>query len=176
MYGAVKIGERTYRVKTTLKYDNAPSQKNNVYSYEVIKIELLDESNSSGSSMSSALSGHRMKTTNLLNGVKKSYDNELNILNSSKVVDENGEPLVVYHGTPQKEITTFDRSKIGSSNDPGIYGRGFYFTSISKMADQYRRGFGDKIVSFLDFKNPLRLDTFKSKEELAEYLGIDLDL
>jgi putative uncharacterized protein (fragment) len=36
-------------------------------------------------------------------------------VNSSKVVDENGEPMVVYHGT-DTNITTFDKEKTADSN------------------------------------------------------------
>ena len=43
----------------------------------------------------------------------------------SKVVDENGEPLVVYHGTLAKDLTAFSKDFIGSrySYDD----RGFFF-------------------------------------------------
>lgn len=43
----------------------------------------------------------------------------------SKVVDENGEPLVVYHGTTHV-FNEFDRKKLG--NTEGHYGKVFYFT------------------------------------------------
>ena len=48
--------------------------------------------------------------------------------NASKVVDENGEPLVVYHGT-NENFSIFEHDKIGeSSGDYGYLGYGFYFT------------------------------------------------
>ena len=43
--------------------------------------------------------------------------------NVSKVVDENGEPLVVYHGTTTPDITTFDLAKTRS-------GRAFWFANM----------------------------------------------
>jgi hypothetical protein len=45
----------------------------------------------------------------------------------SKVVDDNGEPLVVYHGTPEGGFSEFDLSKSGKSGDPGLRGEGFLF-------------------------------------------------
>ena len=46
--------------------------------------------------------------------------------NASKVVDENGEPLVVYHST-NNDFTMFDLNKIGSN---GLaLGPSFYFTN-----------------------------------------------
>lgn len=38
--------------------------------------------------------------------------------NISKVVDENGEPLLVYHGSMEKGIKVFDKSKAGKNTDP----------------------------------------------------------
>ncbi len=42
-----------------------------------------------------------------------------NAENASKVVDENGEPLVVYHGTPNGGFVEFDRKRIGSNSGVG---------------------------------------------------------
>ena len=59
---------------------------------------------------------------------------------ASKVVDGNGEPLVVYHGTGER-FEVFDRSLIGenTSND-GIWGKGFYFTPDMDLAQEYAEG------------------------------------
>lgn len=54
----------------------------------------------------------------------------------SKVVDEQGRPLVVYHGSPAKNIEVFDKTKIGL-RDYGYFGRGFYFTPNKDMAEFY---------------------------------------
>ena len=79
--------------------------------------------------------------------------------NSSKVVDSNGEPLVVYHGTkenwwndyfvfnPQYEgkSTNIKRRKFGST----------YFTSKKKVAQT----FGNILIPvFLNFENPIVID------------------
>ena len=68
--------------------------------------------------------------------------------NASKVVDENGEPLVVYHRTPNK-FSVFDVNKIGSTTDSGQYGKGFYFGIKPDRAE------GNYIIkAFLNIKNP----------------------
>ena len=54
--------------------------------------------------------------------------------NSSKVVDENGEPLVVYHGTPSGGFNVFDNSKKQSLSYPVD---GYVFASNRKVADGY---------------------------------------
>jgi hypothetical protein len=60
-------------------------------------------------------------------------DWENNPNEASKVVDENGEPLVVYHGSA-KQFNAFKLGKIGSmSGDKS----GFYFTNKRKIAKDY---------------------------------------
>ena len=64
--------------------------------------------------------------------------------NASKVVDENGEPLPVYHGT-NTEINIFDIQKIHASGESV-----FKFTTSYEMA----RGYGKNVYSvFLSIKN-----------------------
>lgn len=66
----------------------------------------------------------------------------------SKVVDENGEPLVVYHIT-DKNFSEFDKSKIDRISEGS--GKGFYFSPNKEELDSY----GDIIHSvFLNIKNP----------------------
>lgn len=57
----------------------------------------------------------------------------------SKVVDESGKPLVVYHGTPAGDIDAFDVGRAGSNIDSGFLGEGVYFTDNTKTADYYSR-------------------------------------
>lgn len=64
--------------------------------------------------------------------------------NASKVVDENGEPLVVYHGT-QSEFYAVDFSK----SDDKI---SFFATSYDDTADTY--GLGKMIKLFFNMRNP----------------------
>ena len=46
--------------------------------------------------------------------------------NSSKIVDESGEPMPLKHRTFD-EFNVFDKEKIGSNTDSGAFGTGFYF-------------------------------------------------
>lgn len=58
----------------------------------------------------------------------------------SKVVDADGKPLVVYHGTRAAAVPeTFDREKI-SRNDPDIPVRGFWFALDRQEAKMYGNG------------------------------------
>lgn len=86
--------------------------------------------------------------------------------NASKVVDENGEPRGVYHGT-YGDFTVFDKAKIGSATDYGIWGRGFYFTNMENTP------YGNKkLALFLNFRNPFIFNDYKSAEEIGDYLNI----
>ena len=58
----------------------------------------------------------------------------------SKVVDDSGEPLVVYHGSPTGGFTVFDRSGV---LDAGDLGEGYYFTSDAAEADIYSKEGGN---------------------------------
>ncbi len=79
----------------------------------------------------------------------------------SKVVDKNGDPLVVYHGT-RGNFDTFDIGKYGKT-DGGWYGRGFYFAPSAKDASMYASVQGtdgaNVMPVFLSIKNPYRVDT-----------------
>ena len=57
----------------------------------------------------------------------------------TKVVGEDGLPKVVYHGTPKYGFTVFRENAVGSTNDPGAYGRGYYFTEIKDDAEGYKK-------------------------------------
>ena len=63
---------------------------------------------------------------------------------ASKVVDENGEPLVVYHGSKNKNFSIFDYNYLKKADS------GFFFSSDKEYAKQ----FGDIREFFLNIKNP----------------------
>lgn len=78
----------------------------------------------------------------------------------SKVVDEQEQPLRVFHGT-QSDLKggAFDISAAGSSTDAGYLGQGFYFGSIED-ANVYagKKGEpGQVLPVYLSIKNPLAL-------------------
>lgn len=82
---------------------------------------------------------------------------------NTKIVDENGNPIVMYHGSPNK-FTTFDIDRFGRS-DLGSFGRGFYFTSIESRAKRY----GENVVRvFLNVENPINA---KENEVLSFVFG-----
>ena len=83
----------------------------------------------------------------------------------SKAVDEQGRPLVVYHGT-YAEFDTFDKEKIGGAHDQGFYGRGFYFSRYKGEA----RSYGSKVMPvYLKISKPFDLEGVDS----GKYSGMN---
>ena len=54
---------------------------------------------------------------------------------ASKIVDKNGEPLVVYHGTTSKPFDIFDKNLIGTRYSYDEVG--FFFTDKKDIAEDY---------------------------------------
>ena len=98
--------------------------------------------------------------------------------NVSKVVDENGEPLVVYHGNrTNNSITVFDKNKKGSEHKERSIS-GFWFITDKEIAkieyaikpESIGKGekyleYGEVIPVFLNIKNPV----------ITEQQGITID-
>jgi hypothetical protein len=76
---------------------------------------------------------------------------------ASKVVDENGEPLVCYHGTKNKNINTFNNVNYNEIYEYDAYG--IYSSESIENAKHYSGGTGSIITIFVDIKNPYNLGT-----------------
>jgi hypothetical protein len=57
---------------------------------------------------------------------------------NSKVVDADGKPLVVYHGSPERDFHVFDLDKVNPNDPDGPY-NGFWFSSDFENADSSGR-------------------------------------
>lgn len=91
---------------------------------------------------------------------------------NSKVVDNQGRPLVVYHKSPNKDITTF------KPNLAQGWGKGVYFSDNLSSLDE----FGDNVYSvYLKIENPFNNDYFALEKTNAyqkavkKYLGNDYE-
>ena len=97
----------------------------------------------------------------------------INPKNVSKVVDENGEPLVVYHGTGE-DFKIFQHSKIGfNTKNKGIFGNGFYATDQRSLAERYakyNRTNGKVMSLFVNMRTPFRWSD-PASVEIARKLG-----
>ncbi len=82
-----------------------------------------------------------------------------------------------YHGT-KAVFDNFSPEFIGTAHDPGIYGKGFYFTPSKNLAQSYaqsaRNGETPRIIAAnLEMKNPLNMTDFNSAEDIAKYLDME---
>ncbi len=84
----------------------------------------------------------------------------------SQVRDEEGNLLVVYHGTHGGDFTVFEHGK-APKNDAGWLGEGFYFYGDEHEAQIYAMNGGRVIEAYLDVKNPYYA-TAEDMERLAE--------
>lgn len=104
--------------------------------------------------------------------------------NASKVVDENGEPLVVYHGTTNDETKSVWNEKTKSydtSHEPftvfkrevdGLPNSGMFFNSSEDNAYEY--GYNNYAV-YLSAKNPLVIDCKGSLYNSIKHDGKTMD-
>lgn len=146
----VKIDGVNYTAKLVVGVKNGKTY----YDHRLTQIEkgsLLDSlnglSNSVAEKQQTSFTGKDSKLLSILQ------------TNSSKVVDENGEPMVVYHGTLADGLRQFSTDFIGSrySYDE----KGFFFISNRRIANDYsisefnasRRG--EVIDAYVSLRNPL---------------------
>lgn len=128
------------------------------------------------------INGKERSTTNS-NGqpiaqTKEGIENFWKWFGESKVTDDQGRPLVVYHGTNSNigDFTEFKTNYIGSANDMGYYGKGFYFTfntdpkwqELSKGEAGY---YGRNIIeAYIKSENPFDISS------LSKYKGEDINI
>lgn len=120
-------------------------------------------------------SGIRAERTSSMSNSKIEYDSKGNKLSKSqqeffkdsKVRDEKGNLLVMYHGTeanvgiPEEFwFTVFDIDKSG--NHGNMLGDGFYFTSNKEHAQQYSHSKGNIYETYLNITKPLELEHFST--------------
>lgn len=86
----------------------------------------------------------------------------------SKVVDEQGRPMVMYHGT-ESIFDTFDKRKISSNTGNfGMYGKGFYFSDMESTAKYYANFHGKSGIVmpvYLRIEKPLYESDYKKDPE-----------
>ena len=163
----LKIGNEDYTVHSLVAVDK---NGNRYYDHNITQIEktkLLDHINGQAANRQGfdTTSGTEPTT---LNGYKDKKLFELLQTNCSKVVDDNGEPMVVYHGT-DNSFTVFDPEKSDGEHTS------FYFTDNPIMASSYKEN-GSIMQVFLNLKDPYVIEgnnrNWDSLEmDIREYSG-----
>ena len=149
LYGAVEIGGKMYRVKTTMQ-EFRGGEENKPHSYEVTKIELLDSPGKRENPDRPPLvsSNNSIDTAKLLQGVEKSYDSGKKLLDESKDLTD-GETLF--------------RKEEGKSGDASL--------GLSKPTEPERKPDGRIVPADVDKKVVSEIEE-KFEKKLSELVNL----
>ena len=90
--------------------------------------------------------------------------------NASKVVDENGEPLAVYH------YTDYEGNVLRTTNDYGMGALHFYTSNRDGKPAESQKYYGSReIAAFLNFRNPQIIDAQGNYYDNISYNGRSYD-
>lgn len=160
----VKVANEPYYIRFTVtkgKIGKKGRIKGNIYNElhssavsEVYIYEARESLNKSGET------SERKTIPRFVDKKLSAFFNSVNKKDVSKITDEKGEPLVVFHGTG-KAFDKFDDKMSGGS--------GFHFTKNRNDAQRYASyGESPRIVrAFLSVKNPAPLDAVKKAYDAA---------
>lgn len=101
-------------------------------------------------------------TVSQLFNLVKASDKNFSPREASKVVNEDGTPKVMYHGSPN-DFSVFDLKKARYS---GTFGKGFYFTDSNSHASTY----GNLYKVYLDVKNPVTGGIPVDEKQLKKFI------
>lgn len=173
------LNGKVYYVRFTIM--NETDGKRGIHSSMVTNVSLYDETANVASVP--VTHGGRLDTDGIVD--TKLQDFFERAKKSSKVVDFDGYPLVVYHGTT-KDFTTFSKKTIGKANN-GRYG--FFFTPDESLATDFTRRRwqntesqpkknAHNIAVYLNLRNPLIVTAYQyvmnavDNMDLSGYDGI----
>lgn len=98
------------------------------------------------------------------NGIKLTKQQQ-KYFKDSKVRDEKGRLLEVYHGTPNSDFNEFKKGG-------GEHGNGFYFTEDESYAEEFSdNDEGRLIKSYLKIDNPLSKDVDKNSSSMKKFVN-----
>jgi len=157
-----------YPVKITLKQYFDSKKGTRLYSVEALTVEKIK---SAGQLADAGKTGSQAPIADFN---KKIIQLAESVKSVSKIVDENGEPQTVFHGT-HSLFDIFDRNK-GSLNDAGWSGEGHYFYEDFNEAAQYAQGNDGHIMAeFLNVQEPYYLSD-EERNQLVEQDSRDFSI
>ncbi|MBO7732245.1 MAG: hypothetical protein J6S67_06825, partial [Methanobrevibacter sp.] len=160
LYGALSFEGEIYRVKTTIKRYVDENANSKAYAYDVQKIEVLPGIADNGNNTTVSKGNTSITGDILLQGVRKvnqkvGGDGELALEDYSKVLDENGEPLVVYHGSNQW-FQVFNEGKTNKSSNVNTPDNTIFTNDNKEIASSFENYYGGRVKDvILDKDSPL---------------------
>lgn len=189
LYAISNIGNENELVKLYVEeLNNINSNGTIKRAYQLQNINKIPLESKRFSNNSLASSDQRNNyTISELHALVKQHDKNFKPTEASKVVNEDGTPKVVYHGTTSN-FTTFDTQRFNTRENSGDYvGEGFFFTDKESTAKKY----GSSVMPvYLNLRNPLIINTEndgkkfrstflnmyqKGNKELRDLIGGDYD-
>lgn len=176
LYSIYNVDGKTYLIKLFVE-EALSNNENYVFSraYQLKDIQkIADITNgvhSENGGLTDVTSTTKYSIADLFELVKR-YDSSFNPKLASMVVNKDGTPKVMYHGT-NTEFTVFDRTKGTKKIHLNVLGDGNYFTAKEDGAKRYG---GNVMAVYLDIKNPY---IFRSSEyntaadQIADEFGIE---
>ena len=161
-YGAVVIDGVPCRVMTLMREEKSAATDNGIHSYEVQKIEVLDNELPSTPNGVGSQNQLRLDSSyplaKLLKGVEKSYDKGKKLLEESEKSSADIREHRVWHGSGA-EFEAFDHSHMGEGEGSQAFGWGTYVTSSKAIGRTYA-------------VNSSHLNTRKIENEIEKIYGI----
>ena len=110
------------------------------------------------------------------NGNPLSEDQRI-FFNNSKCINKQKQLILCYHGSPNK-FEKFEKKKIGSTNDFGMYGPGFYFSNKRNNAINWGTTDTEKVYLYkvyLNITKPFYIVDAKSEKKFYDIFDKDID-
>ena len=139
-YGVAIIDGTPYRVMTLMREEKSFATSNGIHSYEVQKIEVLDNelpSTSNGVGSQNQI-GSSYPLAKLLKDVEMSYRPGVKVLEESAKQRARLREHRVFHGSGA-EFDAFDHSHMGEGEGAQAYGWGTYVTEVEGIGRAYAR-------------------------------------
>ena len=172
LYTPIIYNSKEYLAVTTVEeyYDES---KNGVsrraYNLKNIKIESADGRLEKISTSPMSDTDSTISISDLY-ALVKGYDKDFKSQPSSKVVNTDGTPKVVYHGT-NADFWTFSLANRGKNGEK--LGVGYYFVDNKSSAERY----GDRVVeAYLDIKKPASAEVMEiSRKDWEKFLDFAIE-
>ncbi len=170
LYSPVIFNNDLYIAKVTVEEYGAENGGRRFYNLKGIKIDPAggtpDEKTSYGT-MPDTRSEYSISD---LYALVKGYDKDFKSQPSSKVVNTDGSPKVVYHGT-NADFWTFSLANRGKNGEK--LGVGYYFVDNKSSAERY----GDRVIeAYLDIKKPASAEVMEiSRKDWEKFLDFAIE-
>lgn len=93
---------------------------------------------------------------------------------SSKVVDENGEPLVVYHQSTASGFTEFDLDKSIKKEHRDLISFAYHFGTLQSAKEVNTHGYNGNLFSvFLNLRTPLKIEDEEQSKPIGILVGLN---